>query len=537
MANATNSNAITINIDGVTYQTSLSPNPRIHPHYDSSTEGSTHFIGTLEEHAESWARLSLIDEQWQGVLSIYGTLHVITPSNSTFNNATLMVSTIAAKNSNIPMSCGASPLDDNLSSLSNKTVLQQTIDYNSLCSGTLEGVCMMAELEMAFDLAFQQTFASETESQIDSILNIVEGYYINDLNIGFDRITTELLDSEQFSTSTDPTTLLGDIQSKKINQQLPFIKNNRAIFHLVTGREFDGSTVGVAYVGTICNNNGFSSGTSQLIGNNIPLTALVIAHEIGHNFGSDHDEDSCGTGFIMAASLNASASQFSTCSTDSMQSTISATDDINQCMNFAVDLSISEAETNVDEAEQGSEITDQFDLSVTSIFQPVTMLSVTGSVDNSEGEFTSVSIGGNSCDISNEGQNYQCNLNNPLTTNEILTTLLITGEQLTTTHSITTITPDNVIDVNFNNNTLTRSLDNITPPSETPPSTTSDNTSTEVSETPESTSSSNNEADSSSGGGGAGSMHWPLLILLMVWSILNRIRLIHEPFKHLLTNK
>jgi hypothetical protein len=86
---------------------------------------------------------------------------------------------------------------------------------------------------------------------------------------------------------------------------------------LLSGFNFDGATIGLAYVGTMCQ---LSTSTSivQMIGTNA-ITAVVAAHELGHSFGMQHDEPlGCGSSFIMSQGTCTNCStqpqDFSSCS-------------------------------------------------------------------------------------------------------------------------------------------------------------------------------------------------------------------------------
>jgi hypothetical protein len=93
----------------------------------------------------------------------------------------------------------------------------------------------------------------------------------------------------------------------------------------MTGRDLDGSTVGIAYIRGLCSAS-FGASLSQGTFNNTQ-SALIAAHEIGHNFGAPHDGDaneacaSTGNTFLMAPQLNGS-DQFSACSIQQIQSVI-----------------------------------------------------------------------------------------------------------------------------------------------------------------------------------------------------------------------
>ena len=96
------------------------------------------------------------------------------------------------------------------------------------------------------------------------------------------------------------------------------------ITHLMTGRDLDGDTVGIAYIGSVCQG---SSASSLSEGRRSSLQAsLIAAHEIGHNFNAPHDGENgaCSSTpqtFLMAPRLNGS-DQFSACSIAQMQPTV-----------------------------------------------------------------------------------------------------------------------------------------------------------------------------------------------------------------------
>ncbi|KAF5894120.1 zinc metalloproteinase-disintegrin-like batroxstatin-1, partial [Clarias magur] len=61
--------------------------------------------------------------------------------------------------------------------------------------------------------------------------------------------------------------------------------------HLITEIDFDGATVGLAYVGTLC-----TEASTGIIQNHNPRVIAVgatLAHEMGHNLGMNHDNSSC----------------------------------------------------------------------------------------------------------------------------------------------------------------------------------------------------------------------------------------------------
>ncbi|XP_057292184.1 ADAM 17-like protease [Hydractinia symbiolongicarpus] len=68
--------------------------------------------------------------------------------------------------------------------------------------------------------------------------------------------------------------------------------------HLFTHHQFDKGVVGMAKIGSVCSSHGNCAiSTDTFYGRRLLNTevVLVVAHEIGHNLGADHDPDSCSS--------------------------------------------------------------------------------------------------------------------------------------------------------------------------------------------------------------------------------------------------
>jgi len=167
------------------------------------------------------------------------------------------------------------------------------------------------------DVQFGQRFI-DPHGVMLSRLNTVDGIF--GAQVGVSIVATELrvLDDNGAMKSSDATSLLRQLATvRSSTAEL----RSRGLTHLMTGRDLDGTTAGIAYVDALCS-NGFAASLSEQ-GLDPWIGALVAAHEIGHNFGALHDGETgspCASTprtFLMAPSINGSGA-FSQCSLATM---------------------------------------------------------------------------------------------------------------------------------------------------------------------------------------------------------------------------
>ncbi|XP_034376496.1 disintegrin and metalloproteinase domain-containing protein 25-like [Arvicanthis niloticus] len=86
------------------------------------------------------------------------------------------------------------------------------------------------------------------------------------------------------------------------------------IAHLFVRHDF-GIYLGLAYVGTVCDPS-YNCGVDRLIGHNLFYFGHIIAHEMGHNLGMQHDSGSCTCGVkdCLMAPTDTGIRKFSNCS-------------------------------------------------------------------------------------------------------------------------------------------------------------------------------------------------------------------------------
>ena len=119
------------------------------------------------------------------------------------------------------------------------------------------------------------------------VMNQVDGIYRTQLSISLRVVyqhTWNAVDDPY--TSTVPATMLTEFRNHWTANydSIPF-----DLAHMWTGKDMDGSTIGIAYLGVTCNARSYSFGISQRMSSS-PGKYILTAHEIGHNFGASHTE-------------------------------------------------------------------------------------------------------------------------------------------------------------------------------------------------------------------------------------------------------
>ncbi len=283
------------------------------------------YKGQLAGIPDSWLRLTSVAGSVYGAISDGTEVFAIAPARAISGmlrervpggpDATLIYRAADVDSGLGPGFCTATIPEDPLTAAVQYTALASEL------SSPATAAALAASRELAIglvaDVQFGQRFI-DPHGVMLSRLNTVDGIFA--AQVGVSVVATELsvLDDNGTLKSSDATSLLRQLAT--VRSSTPELRS-RGLTHLMTGRDLDGTTAGIAYVDALCS-NGFAASLSEQ-GLDPWIGALVAAHEIGHNFGALHDGETdspCASTprtFLMAPSINGSGA-FSQCSLSTM---------------------------------------------------------------------------------------------------------------------------------------------------------------------------------------------------------------------------
>lgn len=164
------------------------------------------------------------------------------------------------------------------------------IGNNEIPQGT--SLTRVVTISTDADPEWYQKYGDQSNAVIASLINTAEAIYNRQLGLRF-RIVKQHVYTDSspyvtgdagmllsaFTRNADNATNLG-LEPASFHQDVD-------LKHLFTGKDLDGSIIGIAYIGVLCAVPSLSFGITQSYME--AANAGIFAHELGHNFGAGHD--------------------------------------------------------------------------------------------------------------------------------------------------------------------------------------------------------------------------------------------------------
>ena len=288
------------------------------------------YRGSIDGIAGSWVRLATNGDALHGMMWDGTQLYAIEPAAEVSDSLAAPPAdtsqTIVFRLADATLDPGATACgSDSTPQKANEAFAKLTTELKSTTQAMqATGATRRLDVSALGDARFLERYGNEKDAR-DAILtrlNNVDGIYSSQLAIEIHVGSLSVPDAghDQLSaTTTDPKSLLRELANlRKRTGAL----NSQGVTHLFTDRDLDGSTIGIAYLDSLCDKQN-SVGLTET--RNVWLDSLVAAHEMGHNFGAAHDGDPQGTcpntpssGFLMAPVVSGT-DDFSQCSLNRMR--------------------------------------------------------------------------------------------------------------------------------------------------------------------------------------------------------------------------
>lgn len=244
------------------------------------------FRGQLRGRADTEARFTLDGATVEGLLLIDGEKYFVEPLKR-YSKSADGDDFILYRESDVvehsPASCGAT-MDEKLKRAAD--LISSAAPADAATTAPLNRDIKLAT-EADYEFVNQAGGSSAANSEILSIMNLVDGVFQEELGISF-SITyqhTWATPADPYQ-STSPGGVFTEFQNYW-NSSLADISRDAA--HMWTGKDLNGDVIGTADQSVVCRARSRSYGVSQRL-DNLDIKIGITAHELGHNLGATHPD-------------------------------------------------------------------------------------------------------------------------------------------------------------------------------------------------------------------------------------------------------
>lgn len=287
------------------------------------------YAGIVDQAGGDFVRMTIEDQMVYGLFSLNGEEYLLEPLDRWAGDAYRDVYLFYA----------ASNVKDTGGSCIVKEVEQQQKELKPVSQNYKLDECIEVEYAVANDFSFHQANGSnvgQTNAFILTIVNLFNPNYQNFFEDDYTFTVVENFNStcntcDPWTSSTNAGTLLDSFTGLGNSS----FSNSFDVASLWTNRNFDGSTVGIAWLGVMCSGSRYNC-LQNFTGNTQSLRTMT-AHELGHNFDMSHDAS--GSPDIMAPSVNPAATTWSNASINSLNNHVDDVNCLDLCPAFCPSIS------------------------------------------------------------------------------------------------------------------------------------------------------------------------------------------------------
>lgn len=423
-------NNLSITVDGIDYAVELEKSDfaaRIEVHLGTSTTDNPPNIelyqGTAPEIPGSWVAASYQDGDWQGVASVHDKLYELKGFGISGTELALVEGdqTVSMQAEEMQMTgdfdinnmC-ASPHD--MKSSAETSVLNAVIPAQNnstqspVAALAVNGITLAVNVVLTLDHNYLNSYNADAVPRAMRILNVVDTIYRNSLGIALNNTAIQTFNngSPLFAGVTDASNLLDMV---RLNQPTVFGNSPRTLGAVLTTRNIaangNAGVAGIAYINATCNNIAVSVNEDR---NTEGVASIILAHEMGHNFGANHDPGNAlcpNSTYIMSAVVANGLTEFSSCSrTDIGNHTNGGT-----CYKEPIDIALAKfGAAPPDNLAQQQEINRQVSVTNNGTLT-VNNVQIDGDIDNvALASFSEVTVNGQACSLLAAGKSYRCTI-------------------------------------------------------------------------------------------------------------------------------